>query len=101
MEQRQLHLYQQAGELTLTDRVSRVLMAKAIATAPVYLAVTGAMGPTGLLAILPLLASYPLLTAMVGSDPLYAWADKVKQRRAATAVSRPKASSTLAMSNAG
>lgn len=63
------------------DRISRVLLAKAITTIPVYLVVAGAAGSLAWLVTLPVIALYPLLTGLAGWDPLYALAERTKQQR--------------------
>lgn len=88
MKNAKIYVYDEAGQLSAVDRISRILLAKAIVTVPVFFAVTGAMGVADGLVMLPLMALYPLLTAMVGWDPLYAWADQVKQRRALSVETR-------------
>ena len=54
--------------LGLFDRTSRVLLAAAM-FAPIF--ANAVPGPLGVWTLAPLLAIYPLLTALLGWDPLY------------------------------
>ena len=83
MENTQYNSYAQDGTLSTTDRVVRIVMGGAIVLVPFYLAVSGTTSVIGWLPILTFMAFYPLLTGMGGRDPLYAWIEKVIQRKAA------------------
>ena len=71
--------YASDGRLSVGDRISRVLLGKAITTVPVYFVITGSMGALGWLALLPLIALYPMVTGLSGWDPLYALARRLAQ----------------------
>ena len=54
------------NELNVTQRVNRVLIGAVMIIAAMAAPVT----PLGLLAVLPLLATYPIFAGMFGYDPL-------------------------------
>jgi hypothetical protein len=75
------------ANMSNTERAIRIIVGLALTYS-----VALHTGTLGLAAILPLVAVYPVMTGIIGWDPVYNWIAQLKNRKARTSVNTGMAS---------